>query len=812
MRFKEKAELEFPEGQVTLIEGENGAGKTSILDALCVCLYGRTLRTSGNTKSGYLQLSDLINHSSLNADLEVEFENHGHNFLVTKRLPGGSKTQLFEDGIVKAIGADEVVHYVEKVAIGLDWEAFTRSSVVLQGEMSTLSHLTPAQRRETLKKLFGLEKYDEYADIAKEKFDEAKRTIDILESANITLETDIEKIPETKKGIEESKKMLEGLQAMKERAEASLKSANTTRDVLEIESRKFGLLSQQATGFETTVASLRSSIETDEEEANRIKRIAGELPSLRKGYMEFRHVEAELNKLKPAKTRYEALIRASSTSSAIKLTKERDLITANAELVEREGHLKSLRKEIPSISAVNSVRSELEKLEHESKSINDTKSGFEGQLKVLSRSRTEIVSNKAKVQGLSTCPVCFQRISDPQEVLAHYSVELEKNRRSIEEGKSQVASASGSLRLLDVKISQAREKRQEVESRYAKRDSLPRAIAQVSQQKKKVTALGKEIVKLALQIRKTNDAIQKLGFDSEVFASAESSLIAMRRRKVVEHYIKAVSELRRLPALRRKLASQEKKKRALESRWGRVQKRLAALSDVDRRYKEAKVEASKAQEEFSRQDRAVSAQTSELRKDEELLAGLGRKEKLHKDNATKIESHQKQEELFQILRDIFRKIPEDVLRRIRPVIEAEGSEIVTSLSDNEITGINLEETNFMVSATCLGEVRPIEYYSGGQKTRINMALRIAISRILTKLPSTEEHTFGVMETLLIDEGDFGYLDEAGIRDAVESVRELTKIFSRVIIISHVDTFRELFHGNAVEVVKTGDETSTILSS
>jgi exonuclease SbcC len=281
------------------------------------------------------------------------------------------------------------------------------------------------------------------------------------------------------------------------------------------------------------------------------------------------------------------------------------------------------------------------------------------------------------------------------------------------------------------------------------------------------------------------------------------------KRKVVERYAKAVAELGRLPTLRRITASQESRKKALEASHSKNQKRLAAFGDVNLEYKEAKIAAIKAQEEFNRQDRAFAEQTTNLRKEKEALADLEKKERQHRENIASIESKQRQVELFQVLRDIFRNIPEDVLRRIRPVIEAEGSEIVASLSDNEIAGLNLEETNFMVSATCLGVIRPIEYFSGGQKTRINMALRIAISRILAKLPSTEEHTFGVMETLFIDEGDFGYLDEAGLRDAVESVREMTKVFSRVIIISHVDTFRELFHGNAVRVAKTGDETSSL---
>jgi hypothetical protein len=102
-----------------------------------------------------------------------------------------------------------------------------------------------------------------------------------------------------------------------------------------------------------------------------------------------------------------------------------------------------------------------------------------------------------------------------------------------------------------------------------------------------------------------------------------------------------------------------------------------------------------------------------------------------------------------------------------------------------------DEENLNISATTQGEERPIHYFSGGQKTRINMALRVAISRILSKLPSTKEHTLATMNTLFIDEGDFGDLDDHGIRDAVEVIRGLTAEFSRVILISHVDTIKDI---------------------
>lgn len=72
-----------------------------------------------------------------------------------------------------------------------------------------------------------------------------------------------------------------------------------------------------------------------------------------------------------------------------------------------------------------------------------------------------------------------------------------------------------------------------------------------------------------------------------------------------------------------------------------------------------------------------------------------------------------------------------------PFIEIEGNNIIKDLSDNEITALNIEEDSLNVGNNAWGN-KAFHYFSEGRKTRINLALRIAISRILSSLPATDE--------------------------------------------------------------------------
>ncbi len=164
--------------------------------------------------------------------------------------------------------------------------------------------------------------------------------------------------------------------------------------------------------------------------------------------------------------------------------------------------------------------------------------------------------------------------------------------------------------------------------------------------------------------------------------------------------------------------------------------------------------------------------------------------------------------MMEELMNIFKNIPENILRRLIPYIEKEGSELINELSDGTITALNIERDTLNIGATMGGEIRPIQYFSGGQQTRINVALRAAISRILSKLPQTED-TSATMQTLIIDEGDFGNLDEAGMRDTLNVLQKMSKEFSRIVLINHLENVKENFRGYTVDVIKTGPSQSTI---
>ncbi|GAA0241347.1 SbcC/MukB-like Walker B domain-containing protein [Metaclostridioides mangenotii] len=145
------------------IFGPTGSGKSTILDAITLAMYGNISR---NTK-------EFINSSSKGTVLSYEFEigtkNNKRRYLVDRNMVNsktGTKTsyarlvEILNDGN-KNVLADKVGEVNEKIAevIGLTANDFTRSVVLPQGKFSEFLQLTGSERRDMLERIFKLEKY-----------------------------------------------------------------------------------------------------------------------------------------------------------------------------------------------------------------------------------------------------------------------------------------------------------------------------------------------------------------------------------------------------------------------------------------------------------------------------------------------------------------------------------------------------------------------------------------------------------------------------------------------------------------------------
>lgn len=106
---------------------------------------------------------------------------------------------------------------------------------------------------------------------------------------------------------------------------------------------------------------------------------------------------------------------------------------------------------------------------------------------------------------------------------------------------------------------------------------------------------------------------------------------------------------------------------------------------------------------------------------------------------------------------------------------------------------NLIETLDIKIADTTGE-RPYENYSGGEKFRVNFAIRLALSQVLARRAGAR------LRTLVIDEG-FGSQDPDGRQRLVEAINAVHDEFACILVITHIDELRDKFPAR-IDVEKT----------
>ncbi len=808
MRFKEQKTVTFPENQITLIFGENGAGKTSLLDAICVCLYGRTLRTSFDSEAGFLQLADLVNHDSTKASIHLEFENYGHNFVAKKEITKDrSDGELLEDGELKA-ESDGVYEYVSDKAIGLDWEGFSKSTVILQGEMNALTDVLPATRKDAFMKLFGLAKYNEYEKGVRNEIEEKKVSVKKMEAANEVLTNEIAKIPQVESSLKRLTKTITGLEQQKTSSGKKVQQITNLRRSLEKDYKTYLALNGKIDNINTQKNNLEGMLEQKRNEFKDLNGLKNEFPSLERSYREFIALTKSLKGLKTQKAVYDKIDSKLVTMKNSLKEKKEKLAELLKDIEISRTLLNRLKKEIPSSKKVASIREEVTRLGRKKVELGERRYRLEALLSVTQNSINELNAAMSRIKRKHVCPVCSQKVPSAKNVLRHYLSEINVLATDRRKKQKELNSILIQLRKVDRTLSGVEIARNKIESVYGKQNELFNENKRLDALNMRKDRVRRELESISKEIEKYSKQLKSLRFNPKMYDAMEKRFAALREEKIAERYSSASVQLKRLPQIKNGIDKTNRLLSSLEIQKRQLLAKIKKLGDIEHRFAAVKEELQATQNVYNQNVVTLTKEKTNYKTLTKQYAELKNKEKMLRRNEDEIERLQEDTSLMEELMNIFKNIPENILRRLIPYIEKEGSELINELSDGTITALNIERDTLNIGATMGGEIRPIQYFSGGQQTRINVALRVAISRILSKLPQTEDAS-AAMQTLIIDEGDFGNLDEAGIRDTLNVLQKMSKEFSRIVLINHLESVKENFRGYTVEVIKTGPSQSTI---
>lgn len=184
-------------GKLILLVGNNGNGKSSLLESFEYTLYGKV--KSGKTKKWHklTTLPNRINGELLN---RIKFKSNGVDVEI-KRGISPNKLELWEDGTLNERAGKSNIDDKIKDYIGMDIETFKSFISMSINDFKNFISLSNDEKKLLLDKLFNLEVINIFSNILKEINKSNKSKIAILDSEIKTLEESINSI---KKSIQKS--------------------------------------------------------------------------------------------------------------------------------------------------------------------------------------------------------------------------------------------------------------------------------------------------------------------------------------------------------------------------------------------------------------------------------------------------------------------------------------------------------------------------------------------------------------------------------------------------------------------------------
>ena len=351
--FRETAVVDFADRSLFAITGPTGAGKSSLLDAMIWALYGQVPRVGRATRQ-------LITHGEKSMAVRFDFTARSETYRVARSTSGPVGTRLeqqAEDGKSWRLLADRAADVVAQVTaiLGLDYQTFTRTIVLPQGEFHSFLRGEERERREILSRLLGIDTYVQAGRAARMRAVGAKQLGETLASqlerlslatpeAIAALDAERERLEASAEQASAQRERLTGLGQIAERyagasraAAAATQSAEAAEDALraaKLAVDEAGQQYEEAGERQQRVAAERAALGYDPDEHERLRRLVATLELREEAWAAVERARVELDAATTTTTEAALLEERARASVTIERERHSDLDAALGVSVE----------------------------------------------------------------------------------------------------------------------------------------------------------------------------------------------------------------------------------------------------------------------------------------------------------------------------------------------------------------------------------------------------------------------------------------------------------------------------------------------
>ena len=822
---------------IACISGDNGYGKTALLDAITWAIWGKARAKTQD---------ELVNVARNTMFVELDFFAGESRYRVTRTYTKGrgassGKSELnlsiIIGNTVTSLMANTIRETEEKIVnlLNMDYETFINTSYLKQGDSNRFTSSRPTDRKKILADLLDLSYYERLESASKQHSRQLQNDVEVQQSV----------IEHKSSTVQEKELILERLETYKKESQNLLSEEQSLSKELEDLNQKRQTLLVEISNKKTMV----DQIDTSEKEIGmmlvqemRWKKELGELKILLSRSEEIQSTYKEYQDLRSEYGRSSTLISDFHKINAEKIVIEKTIaietLKLESQISNKSNRIKTdlqplvdgIPKLLREINLANTALQNLEIEFSETEHLLNKANAMSEKVTILQISNKTLLTQMSDSRNRfdminhaeATCPLCLQSLSTG-------------NKQHIREGLQSEGKTS------KVEYESNLEKIQALTDR--KNEIITQNELQQTILVRKRTETEKIQYDLMNQLGKSEDSSIEL-------SSLKLNLVQMEEELNSERFCsEELNRLKILDSKLKKLEDTEKNHSHLESKLESLSPYLELHAQLQgSRDRLLSVTQSVEDTKSIREARQLQTETwkLELVRIEKILTeewDFDQKINLIQSKIKKVKGQslnavtmreQARYQIEQIVKaeediksmelEIF-KTNEDVqlyeelasafgrngiqalmIERAVPMLENTAKELLARLSDNKMTiklelkegridratGLPSEELNITISDE--QGTRSYETFSGGETFRIDFAIRIAMSKLLASRSGSP------LPILFIDEG-FGSQDTIGQGRLIEVIQSISEDFEKIIVITHIDSMKENFD-QQIEISKT----------
>ena len=810
--------------RVACLCGANGHGKSALLDAITWALWGKARGSSH---------ADLLHYGRIDMHVDLEFQAADAHYRVVRRYrtPGGSDLQLQLKGPAgfHPITGNSIRESQVKLnrIIGMDYDTFINSAFLIQGRADEFTNKTPAERKEVLGKIIGLERFNELQRRSRDKASDRARRADEFEGRLQFMRQETAAKEQLQNELESTVGDLDSLSE-------DLEARNLRANDLRLEFQDLERRTAEAKEIRRQTPRLQTEISRYEAEAHqRSARIEGyrslidRQPSIEDGFAQFQQSLRENDRLNAARARFDELSREIHAL-------EQAITQAKARLEEQRRTQKHLLEKVldptaqkapelqhrisETANSLETISEEEETLEQESARLQD----LTVQAHTLSETQERLLADGKQVADKlnlldashqdARCPLCDTSLGEEgcHRLAASYDAEIQQKRRNYAQNQHTLNNLKAQENRLTHQLREKQKTLQRKKQQALRQTAiLERQLDESRSAAEKAQATLEELKRLehAIQndqfapaqqanLKTVQVSLQALNYSPQRHDELSQRLQKLQPFQLLSQQLSEATQL--LPQEQKSLAQARQAAQDRRDQLCQMREALSTLKSDRARLTEIKPQLLNLASDISKLE---SRQKDLIARRGQFQGSLQRIDELERQITRQTRDLQRlreQQSIYDELRVAFGRegVQALLIDTILPQIEQEANQLLARMTEGRMH-VKLEsqrplqsrkgqfaETLEIKVSDELGH-RSYEMFSGGEAFRINLALRIALSKVLANRSGAP------LPTLFIDEG-FGTQDSAGREQILDVLSTLEQDFKCIIVITHLEELKDYF--------------------